>query len=75
MRAQLAANAGEITGALASWSELAGSGTPAERAAAVSSAFGLARSARAGALDPAERDAWLKDLAALDRAIPRRGRP
>lgn len=75
LRAQLAANAGEISGALASWSELAGSGSASEREAAVSNAFGIARSARADQLDPAEREAWLKDLAALDRAIPRRQRP
>lgn len=75
MRAQLAAKAGEIPGALAGWTELAGSGTPAEREAALSAAFGLARSAPASALDPAERDAWLRDLSAVDRAIPRRPRP
>lgn len=76
MRARLAARAGEISGALASWAELAGSGNRAQREAAVSSALGLARSAPGSALDPAERDAWLADLEALGRAIPRRpGRP
>ncbi|MCU0668681.1 MAG: fused MFS/spermidine synthase [Myxococcota bacterium] len=75
MRAQLAANAGEIPGALATWTEIASGGTPAEREVAVSNAFGMARSAPASALDPAEREAWLKDLAVLDRAIPRRGGP
>jgi predicted membrane-bound spermidine synthase len=64
LRAKLAANAGEIAGALATWLELAAGGPPAERRAARESALALARSPRAAALGAEERAAWLRDLEA-----------
>ena len=74
LRAELAAAAGETSGALATWGELAQGGTRAERRTAVAKAAMLLRKATAEQLPPEERDAWTLDFALLERHIGPQGR-
>jgi hypothetical protein len=74
LRAELAAAAGETSGALATWGELAQGGTRAERRTAVAKAAMLLRKATAEQLPPEERDAWTRDFALLERHIGPQGR-
>ena len=61
LRGQLAAAAGDLGGALATWMELADHGPEADRRSLARMAIERVRGADASALAPAERDAWLAD--------------
>jgi hypothetical protein len=67
LRAQLAEAAGAIPGALSTWMELATTEAAPDRQAAASSGTALVHSARAAALAPEERDAWLAGFASAAR--------
>jgi hypothetical protein len=71
LRAKLAEAAGATEGALSTWLELAVSGAPADRAAAVASGIALLDSPRAATLPPAERAAWSRGFETAARATKR----
>jgi hypothetical protein len=69
LRAQLAEAAGATSGALWTWMELATAGEVEGRAAAAARGSALARSAKAASLSQQERDAWLRDFAAVKPSV------
>jgi hypothetical protein len=69
LRARLAERANAITGALATWMDLARSTGPrARRVGDARSGLELLRSGRADALGREEREAWMRDFEAVERS-------